>query len=484
MTLALEQAGSLFTGWMRSCLSCLSAGEDSQSGRQVEGRVNHRRMVEDDSSSSTGVQREMQVCHTQPHLVPPMKLVVYDDLPSPDISHKRDSIPSWIMEGKNLASRASDRASVSMSWKRHTTAPLKISGPSDFRRVQSLHPQVPAKDYSVVHYQPLELSIHRSGNRLSDLPSFETFQLEEDRHRQPLAVPPRTLSPTGIRTQRCQSTEGAFAVARKPVGSGERRSVGNLENVIERPPPVRIASALIPHFSIVNPVETLLPEDFEPVPVHVRSDSEESDITFASQWPGHASIPEPPRQTLPRTPPARKDQEEGTDGEAIGEPSINDSPSTASSRTLPSQISSLRRPSYSPTDNRKTIASMPLSNRVSQWFLPSKHSLSKSVSLAGENGFDWERTRTLSGTTVGSTITTITGGAKARKPNASVSSTFTGFTTPRSSLRGPSPTMEKDLEAAGYHPTILKSKSQRFSDPPSHGYEHSRYPESTMGVAF
>lgn len=443
----------------------------------------------DNPFSSTGVQREMQVCHTQPHLVPPMKLRVYDDLPSPSIHQNRNSIPSWIMEGKNLASRASNRASINMSWKRHTTTPIKISGPSQFRRVQSFHPQSRSMDYSSTGYQPLELSIHRAGNRLSDLPSFETFQLEEDRQQQTLTVPPRTLSPTTIRARRCQSTGGVFAVARKPVGSGERRSLGNIEHVIERPQPVRIASGLIPHFSIVNPVQTILPEEYVPVPVHVRSESEDSGITFATEWPGHTSIAEPPSQPLPRTPPAQKDLEgEMFDGEAIDEPSVNDSPfskdspSTVSSRTLPSRISTLSRPSLSPIDNRKTIASMPLPNRVSQWFFPSEKTLSKSVSLAGENGFDWERTRTLSSTTVASTITTITGGAQSRKPNISVSSTFTNFNTPRSSLRGPSPTMDKDLEAASCHPTLLESKAQPFSYTAPD--DRTRYRHSVMGVAF
>lgn len=37
MTLALEQAGSLFTGWMRSCLSCLVPNDACQ-GNQTEER--------------------------------------------------------------------------------------------------------------------------------------------------------------------------------------------------------------------------------------------------------------------------------------------------------------------------------------------------------------------------------------------------------------------------------------------------------------
>ena len=111
-----------------------------------------------------------------------MKLVVYDDLPSPGFDHRRQrsSLSSWVVEGRNLASRASTRAS--MSWKRQSTTPLKIGAPTDFRRVDSFHlqsmPEVPDQ------YQPLELSIHRSSQRLSDLPSFDSFQVDDTRQRQ------------------------------------------------------------------------------------------------------------------------------------------------------------------------------------------------------------------------------------------------------------------------------------------------------------
>ena len=65
----------------------------------------------------TGVERDMQVCHTQPHLVPPMKLVVYDDLPSPRIHHSRNSlsISSWIEEGA-AAIEASRRLDAVLSF--------------------------------------------------------------------------------------------------------------------------------------------------------------------------------------------------------------------------------------------------------------------------------------------------------------------------------------------------------------------------------
>ncbi|KAJ5380472.1 uncharacterized protein N7496_002900 [Penicillium cataractarum] len=477
MTLAFDQASSLVTGWVRSCWECLSGMESQgQLGQRTEGR---------------GVEREMQVCHNQPHLVPPMKLVVYDDLPSPGIRHQsRNSLSSWLGEGRQLASRASGRASI--SWKRQTTAPLKISAPSDFRRVQSFQ-----LEPSPIKFQPLQLSIHRSGHRLSDLPSFETFEVDENSQRMTLAIPPRVLSPARIRSRRCQSSEARFSVSRKPVGSANRRSanrrsLANMEVPIEPPRPVRVASALIPHFCTVIPVEPPLPEEPIPtptfiptipaipvvptLPTHVRSRSEESNITLDTELSIHVSNGVSGDDTA-RTPTTSKHGDEPTD-----EPSFKDSPSTASSRTMPSRISSLRRPSIA--ENRKTIASVPLPSRVTQWIFPTKPSGPQQVSLAGENGFDWERTRTLSSTTVNSTITTITGGAMARRPNASISSTFTNGTTPRTSLQGPSSNAEKDLEAGFGHPNTFETRRQHYPYPSPLSNNVPQYRGSAIGVAF
>lgn len=422
----------------------------------------------------------MQVCHNQPHLVPPMKLVVYDDLPSPGVHHQsHNSLSSWIGEGRHLASQASRRASI--SWKRQTAAPLKISAPSDFRRVQPFQ-----LEPSPTKFQPLQLSIHRSGNRLSNLPSFDSFEVVENSQRMTLAVPPRARSPTEIRSRRCQSSEARFSVSRKPVGSANRRSLANLEEPIESPQSVRIASALIPHFCSVVPVERPLPDEPMPpqtfastipavptIPTHVRSRSEESNITMDTELSIHVS--NEVSGDAAQTPPSSKH------GDA-DEPSFKDSPSTVSSRTMPSRISSLHRPSTA--ENRRTIASVPLPSRVAQWMFPSKPSGPNQVSLAGENGFDWERTRTLSGTTVNSTITTVTGGARARRPNASVSSTLTNGTTPRTSLQGPSSNAEKDIEAGYAHPTIFETRRRHYPYPSPLSNNLPQYPGSAIGVAF
>jgi hypothetical protein len=401
-----------------------------------------------------GVEREMTVCHTQPHLVPPMKLVVYDDLPSPTIPDQhRNSLSSWINEGRHFASRASTRASISM--KRQSTplkTPLKISAPSDFRRVQSFQPAPSTK------YQPLDLRIHRSGNRLSDLPSFESFQLKDGKHKT-LPAPPRALTvSTGVRDRRCQT---AFVVTRKPVGSQKRRSLGNLEPLLAKQP-VRITSALIPHFSTVTPVEIFFNAAQAASP-HGISVSEGNSLTLNTPWPSQGKDSES-WDKAPQTPTTFKGM--STDSTETSpskySPTIKDSPSTASSRTTPSQLSSLRRPSIPfPETKFKPTEYYSLSNRVTQWMHPTTTEASPSsmqISPPNEPDFTWERTRTLSGTTVA--------------------------ITPRTSFQGPSPTMEKGLEAGFCHPTILEHQRQDLPFSAYHEDKHARYRETGIGLAF
>lgn len=487
MTLAIEQAGSLFTGWFRSCVSCWSLHGEVQHGqrgleKKEPGELRHIQRFNYSVSSNTHlikhdlvVEREMQVCHTQPHLVPPMKLVVYDDLPSPSVNHhrQRSSLSSWMVEGRNLASRASTRAS--MSWKRQSSTPLKIGAPTDFRRVESFHlesmPALPKQ------YQPLELSIHRSGHRLSDLPSFEEFQLDDNRQRQTIASPPRAITPPAIRARRCQSSHPTVSISRKPV----KEPLYQREH-LESPEPVRIASSLIPHFSLVNPVRTTISQQDIHIPFFDGSLSE-GNLSPLTTEPSNDTT-----RSLPDSPPQTPHHNQITDSPYTDSNFTQDSPGTESSRTMPSRISSLRRPSTA--ENRNTIASIPvpaLPNRMSQWLFPGNGASTppKPVSLAGENGYSWERTRTLSGSTVGgSTITTITGGANTRKPNVSISSTFTGESTPRASISGPTPAIEKEYDMGFCHPTIFEDRPQHHSYSTSRAEDFPRYDESNVGLAF
>ncbi|KAJ5845752.1 hypothetical protein N7534_009421 [Penicillium rubens] len=455
--LALEKAGSLFTGWIRSCLTCLP-GQDGSQPRE-EGK---------------GVEREMKVCHTQPHLVPPMKLVVYDDLPSPSIHQHRSSLSSWLNDSRNLASRASNRASMSL--KRSSTTPLKIGAPSDFRRVQSFHDHPSQSFHSPPPpiYQPLDLRIHRSGNRLSDLPSFETFQLNESTQRKTLLVPPRALTTsTGVRDRYCQKTS---VVSRKPVGSRKRQSLGNREPLVVEEP-VRTTSTLVPHFSKLIPTEIPLPETQAASPVHGRSRSEGHKLTLNTPSPSDAKASQSCGR-VPRTPTASKSMYTESPDTSPSKYSVisKDSPSSASSRTMPSHISSPCRSIHLP-ENRDTIDSVPssLSNRA---FLPPKQAF-----VPGGNGFNWERTRTLSGTTVASTTTTITGGPRARN-NSSISSAFSTAITPRTSFQVPSSAAEKDVDSGVCYPTIFEGQQHHHQFSPYQDKGHMRYHESGIGVAF
>jgi len=420
---------------------------------------------------SLGVKQEIQVCHAQPHLVPPMKLVVYDNLPSPSLDRQQHtSLTSWIPDRRNLARRASTRAS--MSWKKQSTVPLRISAPSDFRKVESFSfqpPPLPTK------YQPLELSIYRSGNRLSGLPEFDSFEFDEGRHRQTLAVPPRALSLQGVRAQRCQSANPRLSMSRKSIGSGNQRSLIHPDYLVEpaqSAASVRIASALIPHFSIVNPVESLLSEEeLIPATIHLRPSSDESQLSLGTKWPDHI------KEAETQTPLRLKHQN------TFSEFSFStDSPSSASMPMIPPRISSLHRRTVS--ENRNTIASIPLPNRTTQWSVLNRPPSPKHVSLPGEDGFSWERTRTLSGSTVASTVTTtITGGAQNRNHKSSISSTFTNDTTPRASFLFPSRSGDKDFEAIFSHPTIPEGRPQHYPYAPFQG-ENLIYDDSTVGLAF
>jgi hypothetical protein len=167
---------------------------------------------------NSGVERRMEICHQQPHLVPPMRLVVYDKLPSPGGMNQRPSTASrLIADGKHMASRSVDRAVRSI--KSRTSSRISrpsISAPSDF-----VHLNQPRPPRRVPSFRPLVLSIHIPGNHLPELPEFTKFDFEE---LGLLTPPPRALaSPFGH--ARDGSTDSSFRFPRKPVGSEPGRSL-------------------------------------------------------------------------------------------------------------------------------------------------------------------------------------------------------------------------------------------------------------------
>lgn len=254
----------------------------------------------------------MEICHTQPHLVSPMRLVLYDDLPSPNspppIPRPSTSLPSRILaDGRQRAS--SIRDSISLRPKsgihRHRTS-ISISGPSDFRRVESsilpgtgtgigfpeellLHS--PAQRQRQL-FRPLQLSIYDApGHQLPELPSFEEFRLDGDSNEGqehvgqvpasfPVAVkqPERAFSLASSPPAEfvlAHRSSASFHLPRKPVGSGARRTLsvqGCQQQQQQQPqqqrqsslsPPNGASCPLIPHFARVSQVN---PDGAAPMP--------------------------------------------------------------------------------------------------------------------------------------------------------------------------------------------------------------------------
>ncbi|PGH18328.1 hypothetical protein AJ80_04506 [Polytolypa hystricis UAMH7299] len=236
----MEQASSALKSWLASCLSCVwSPGE-------VQVHNNHQAR-----DSDSGIEREMKICHDQPHLVPPMRLILYDDLPpSPTIRSRSSTISHLVTEGRNLAAKASDRASLSI--RRISLKPsrkLAIGSPHDFRRV-------PPRS-RVSPFRPLELSIYSPGNRLSDLPEFDHFDLEDPEW---LRRPPNVFSP--VEDYRRYSDLPPFKVPRKPVSLTTHRSSGRME-VLDR-------RCTLPEPLVGSQQASPRPDS----PIHVRSKSE------------------------------------------------------------------------------------------------------------------------------------------------------------------------------------------------------------------
>jgi hypothetical protein len=249
----------MFKAWFSSCVSCLWSQADQESKRpQHIGSLASSfpfLQMSHETHCLPEVEREMQICHSQPHLVPPMKLVFYGDLPSSPggLSQPRSSrsLPPWVHETKSLANRASHRASVLLARRKTQTRPI-IGAPTDFRRVDT-----PRRRSS---FRPLELSIYSPGNRLSDLPEFGRFDLDSPDPPSPL--PKALMSPFNSAGHRRRES-GPFQLARKPVGSAPSRrgSFATVDLQLQQAQAQTQArqsldaillSPLIPHFSSLN----------------------------------------------------------------------------------------------------------------------------------------------------------------------------------------------------------------------------------------
>ncbi|KAL2003436.1 hypothetical protein VTN02DRAFT_3839 [Thermoascus thermophilus] len=435
MKRATERAGVLFTGWISSCLSCLWCEENDEAYHHQQALRNR------------GVEVELKICHSQPHLVSPMRLVFYDDLPSPVSPRRSSTVASWAAEARrSIVSRTSDRASLAL--KRKSTGRPTISAPSDFRRVDgALNRPDLEVDSSL---RPLELGIYnKPGNRLLDLPEFEPFQPFEDKLPSP---PPRALSPTFELSspRRYQHHSAPCYLTRKPVGSGSRRSsLATMEQLIEFQKPV--ADPLIPHFATRAPQSAPLDGSFR----HARRKSEPFNV-FTSK--GDSS-----------------GDQERTDQISIAVASEPQRETRGQSIATPKQAEV--RASSPPPPSSPARSSL-RSSRITRWLQgqssspqssPTKHSTTGSQS---QNVLAHSRSRTLSGSTVGSSTMSTSGGGFTTV--TSLSSAFSAATTVRDSSDG---LAEKEMEAAvplPGHGTKYGMGTSRFDSEPTYPTYHLR----------
>lgn len=122
----------------------------------------------------------MAVIHSQPHLVEPMKLTVYDDLPLTPLPVQK---PTKLV--KKSVSRTSTRTSISV---RSRKSKLSISRPQ---------PVLPSSESTLRRnpsFRPIQLSMYMEEKRLSDLPEFDSLSFTEQGD---IRIPP----PAVLRTQ-------------------------------------------------------------------------------------------------------------------------------------------------------------------------------------------------------------------------------------------------------------------------------------------
>ncbi|THC98806.1 hypothetical protein EYZ11_001714 [Aspergillus tanneri] len=383
-------------------------------------------------------------------------------LPVPD-NQPSSSVPSRIVNGRTRVSRASSRASMSFRRKSMTAATLRISAPSEFRRVPTLSIPVEAEPF-----RPLELSF----THLPELPNFEEFSLDNDDIHPPvpLARPPKASLSRHSRT-RSHRTSSSFHLPRKPVRSGSfRSSLATLEQPFEKPPPIP-SNPLVPHFSSPSAVVSLN--------TRVSAPTQQPD----SAPPLKSEPIKDPKNELPALSRAFTLQ----DRPLPPIPIEDDSSDLSSARREP------RTPVTPPGNAHTNISNNtpPRSGRVAQWLLQTSNkglffpsgSITNPWKPSEKNPFRL-RSRTLSGSTLASSITSLTS-SLGFKTTPSEPVNTTTILHP-SNIDG---RMEKELEFPlskpsmdNPYPTIHESQHQESDNFSFNYYENYRH--SAVGLAF
>lgn len=148
--------------------------------------------------------------YQQPHLVPPMKLTVFDAMPATPTPPPPSQLSKLVSQGK-----ASLRSSLSIRRPRPSFSdpqpPLPASQELPFRR-------------KAQNYSPLELSIYMPSNRLSDLPEFDRLSFTDVGE---IKFPARAL----VRTKSEEFTShkvSVFPTPAKPASMIEQRRLSHL----------------------------------------------------------------------------------------------------------------------------------------------------------------------------------------------------------------------------------------------------------------
>jgi hypothetical protein len=140
-----------------------------------------------------------------------MKLTVWDELPPTPPPTIPSHITQLVSHGRSLASRASERASLSVR-RKATNRPV-ISSPKAALTAPENRP------YRRRSFRPLELSIYMPDNRLSNLPEFDTLSFTDAGE---IKFPPRAL----VRTRSEEIFQPVVApepLPPKPASMFERR---------------------------------------------------------------------------------------------------------------------------------------------------------------------------------------------------------------------------------------------------------------------
>lgn len=174
------------------------------------------------AAPGTTIGNRTEVCYEQPVPHPPPEYHRDSAHATPrssyrqSISHRPSSSlrqSAWLSESRLRASKSLSR--MSFTSRRSTSRRPTISGPSEFRRVQSgrISPlrQSP-------HFRPLQLSIYLPGNELPDLPTFweDGADKVED---STLERPAQALVTSRSESILLRHPSSSFSIPRKPVSS-------------------------------------------------------------------------------------------------------------------------------------------------------------------------------------------------------------------------------------------------------------------------